>query len=101
MKDIIITFLIILLTLGLIVSVKYLIYRSKKPKPIRPKADIILYYNDEAMFELEFQRLVSSKMYNDFNVDISVVDLISTVQSRQWLENLSRKTDISFDIIKK
>ena len=101
MKELILTFALIILTLGLILSVKYLIYCSKKHTPARPKADIILYFNDEAMFELSFQRLVSSKAYSEFCVNLCVVDLVSTDKSRKWLETLSRKTDISFAIIEK
>lgn len=41
------------------------------------------------------------RLYDNFDVTIRVIDMISTEESVRWLEKLSEKTDIDFDIIKK
>lgn len=100
MHDIILTFLIIFITLGLIILVRRLA-KSYKPDTHRPRAYITVYYNNEPCFELKFQKLLSSRLFNEFDVKIRVIDLVNTDDSTKWLKSLSRKTDVYFDIINK
>ena len=41
------------------------------------------------------------RLYDNFDVTLRVIDMISTEESVRWLEKLSEKTDIDFDIIRK
>ncbi|MBQ8623661.1 MAG: hypothetical protein IJ424_04695 [Oscillospiraceae bacterium] len=100
MKEIILTFLIIFITLGLIYTVRRL-SSIHKPDLSRPRAYITVFYDNDPCFEMKFQKLASSRIFSDFEVSIRVVDLVSTNDSTKWLKSLSKKTDICFDIINK
>lgn len=41
------------------------------------------------------------RLYDNFDVTLRVIDMISTEESVRWLEKLSEKTDMDFDIIRK
>ena len=100
MKELILTFLLLVITLGLIALTKYFIEGRKKEKTY-PMLDITLYYDGDAGFEPLFARIIRSKTFCSLNVNLYVVDLVSDEQSRKWLEALSRKTDTCFVIIEK
>ncbi len=98
MNELILTCAIILITLGIIFAVKIFLHNNRYIN-IRPKADITIEYGGDPCFEIKFQRLISSRFFRDFDVEISVIDTINTDESRLWLESLSKKTGMQFDII--
>lgn len=60
---------------------------------------VTLYFTDFDVFEPVLLQI--SKLCCHFDVTIRVIDMISTEESIRWLEKLSEKTDIRFDIIRK
>ncbi len=63
----------------------------------RTRANITLFYEGNDCFEPAFLRLI--KACDRLSPNITVVDLVSTDESRRWLCHLSEKTDIYFCII--
>lgn len=98
MNEMILTSTIIIITLGIIFAVKIFLH-SKSHINVRPKAELTIQYGNDPCFEIRFQKLISSRLFRDFDIHLSVLDSENTAQSRQWLESLSRKTDTHFDII--
>ena len=65
----------------------------------RQRAIITLYFTDFDCFEPSLMRI--RRLYDNFDVTLRVIDMISTEESVRWLEKLSEKTDMDFDIIRK
>lgn len=98
MKELIITSAIILVTLGIIFLTKIFVH-NKMYTDIRPKAELTIQYGNDPCFEIRFQKLISSRIFMDFDVHICVIDMENTDESRKWLESLSKKAGIEFEII--
>lgn len=92
----IIIFFAFLLLVTLLVFALCRIFARSVP---RQRAIITLYFTDFDCFEPSLMRI--RRLYDNFDVTLRVIDMISTEESVRWLEKLSEKTDMDFDIIRK
>lgn len=99
MKDIVFTVVLIAATIGLIYLIRLLSADFRRVCQ-RPRADFKVYFDENCeCLEYYLDRVFSCLELRDFDLRVTVVDRVGTLESRQWLGALRAKLKRDFYII--
>ncbi len=90
----------LIITLVLLLGVYLpILLRELRSDTAKIKCSVTLHYDGSDSFESVFMRF--ARKLSGMELHIKIIDLVATDESRRWLEHLSEKSDIAFDIITK